>query len=211
MTVHPQDLAAGGDAPNKARILRAAEQLFAERGIEAVSLRAVMAAAGTNVAAVHYHFGSKAALVEALITGRSAEISARRAVLLDELESADTFTPRQLADAFVAPVVETVESGGESWVRFISTLINGTDPAMEVVSKGFFEQAIRFIALTERLHPDWTAAKVRFRLARAMTVTFQVLGDVPGVQRTVALAGTELSRGDVIAELTDLVTSVLTA
>lgn len=209
MTENPQALATTGDESNKARILRAAEQLFADRGIEAVSLRAVMAAAGTNVAAVHYHFGSKAALVEALITARSAEISARRSALLDELESASTFTPKQLADAFVVPVVETVESGGESWVRFISTLINGKDPAMEVVSKGFFEQALRFIALTGKLHPDWTPIKVRFRLAQAMTLTFQVLGDVAGVQRTVALAGTEMSRSEVIAELNDLVTSML--
>lgn len=210
MTGDPRQLVIDRDASNRERILRSAEHLFAERGIEAVSLRAVMAAAGTNVAAVHYHFGSKSALVEALISGRSAEISARRSVLLDALESAARITPRQLADAFVVPVVETVESGGETWVRFISSLINGVHPAVELVSKGFFEQARRFIALTEQLHPNWTAIKVRFRLAEAMTLTFQVLGDIAGVQRTMGLAGTELTRADVIAELSDLVTAMLT-
>ena len=47
-------------------LLTVAERLFAERGVDAVSLRAVMAEAGTNVAAIHYHFGSKEALIQAL-------------------------------------------------------------------------------------------------------------------------------------------------
>ena len=51
--------------PTERRLLLAAERLFAEHGIAAVSLRAIMAAAGANVASVHYHFGSKATLVEA--------------------------------------------------------------------------------------------------------------------------------------------------
>ncbi|MGH9896848.1 MAG: helix-turn-helix domain-containing protein, partial [bacterium] len=49
------------DTPTERRLLLAAERLFADRGIDAVSLRAIMAAAGTNVASVHYHFGSKSA------------------------------------------------------------------------------------------------------------------------------------------------------
>ena len=48
-------------------IMNAAERLFAERGIDAVSLRTINAEAGYSVAALHYHFASKAALGEALI------------------------------------------------------------------------------------------------------------------------------------------------
>ena len=160
-----------GDASSKRRILDAAESLFAERGVDAVSLRAVMSAASTNVAAVHYHFGSKDALVTALIAERSHEISSRRAVLLDELEEAEQFTARELASAFVIPVVETTQDGGAEWVRFIATLINSTHPAMSQVTQGFFEQGRRFIALTERLHPDWPTARLVFRLSQAMTAT----------------------------------------
>ncbi|MCB0307606.1 MAG: helix-turn-helix transcriptional regulator, partial [Calditrichaeota bacterium] len=46
------------------RILDAAEQLIAENGIGSTSLRHIIAAAEVNLAAVHYHFGSKQALVE---------------------------------------------------------------------------------------------------------------------------------------------------
>ena len=45
-------------------IVEAAERLFAERGIEAVSLRDVSAAAGQrNHSAAQYHFGDRAQLV----------------------------------------------------------------------------------------------------------------------------------------------------
>ena len=60
------------DANHRDLLLTTAERLFAERGVDAASLRAVMGAAGTNVAAVHYHFGSKDGLVRALIERRSA-------------------------------------------------------------------------------------------------------------------------------------------
>ncbi|MDP2774389.1 MAG: helix-turn-helix domain-containing protein, partial [Nocardioides sp.] len=45
--------------PTERRLLLAAERLFAQQGIAATSLRSIMAAAEANVAAVHYHFGSK--------------------------------------------------------------------------------------------------------------------------------------------------------
>jgi len=41
----------------------AAERLFAERGIDAVSLRTINAEAGYSVAALHYHFGTRDGLV----------------------------------------------------------------------------------------------------------------------------------------------------
>ncbi|MGC7299776.1 TetR family transcriptional regulator, partial [Mycobacteroides abscessus subsp. massiliense] len=70
------------------RLLNAAERLFAERGVDAVSLRAIMAAAGTNVASVHYHFGSKERLIEALLDRYLDQIEKRRFALLDVAETA---------------------------------------------------------------------------------------------------------------------------
>ena len=52
----------------KSRILDAAERLFLEHGFEATSLRQLTAAAGVNLAAVNYHFGSKEELFQAVLT-----------------------------------------------------------------------------------------------------------------------------------------------
>jgi AcrR family transcriptional regulator len=50
------------DRETRERLLRAAEQLFAERGFKAVTVREICGAASANVAAVNYHFGDKLGL-----------------------------------------------------------------------------------------------------------------------------------------------------
>ncbi len=49
-----------------ARILDAAEALFADRGFSETSLRSITTRAGVNLAAVNYHFGSKTELIQAV-------------------------------------------------------------------------------------------------------------------------------------------------
>lgn len=206
------ELRVGGDEltmPTERRLILAAERLFAERGIDAVSLRAVNAAAGTNVASANYHFGTKSALVEALIRERSGEVSARRATLLDELENAGPLTTRGLAEAFVRPVAEMALSEGSTWVRFIAGILGSSHAALAVVTGAFTEQAIRFTTLLERTCPSASKETVRFRLAQAMDLTFRVLGDVDGAQDTLALSGVELSPEQVVDQLLDVVDAIL--
>lgn len=63
----------------RARILDAAERLFAEHGVHAVSHRAIAEAAGQgNNTVVGYHFGAKADLVRALIRQHAAAMDVRR-------------------------------------------------------------------------------------------------------------------------------------
>jgi AcrR family transcriptional regulator len=60
------------------RILNAAEKLFAERGVTSTSMRALTRAARVNLAAAHYHFGSKEALLDAVIEHRARPLNAAR-------------------------------------------------------------------------------------------------------------------------------------
>ncbi|MCP4682050.1 MAG: CerR family C-terminal domain-containing protein [Desulfobacterales bacterium] len=55
------------------RLLTHAEILFAEKGFHAVSIREITAAAGSNLAAVNYHFGNKENLYLAVFHERMAE------------------------------------------------------------------------------------------------------------------------------------------
>lgn len=206
------ELRLGGDEltlPTERRLLLAAERLFAERGIDAVSLRAVMAAAGANVASVHYHFGSKPALVEALIKDRSEHVAARRGELLDAIGESAELSPRQLAEAFVRPVADMAASGEGAWVTFIAGILGSGHPALSVVTRGFRGQARRYSALMERLYPDLPARTIRFRLTQAMSLTFRVLGDLGGSQGLLSLSGPKLTPGEVAEELIDVVTAVL--
>ena len=68
------------------RILKAAERLFAERGYDGTSVRAIVARARVNQAAINYHFAGKEGLYR--------EICARR---LPPLQSSSSPTPRKRA------------------------------------------------------------------------------------------------------------------
>lgn len=69
------------------RILDAAEKLFAERGIDAVSTRSILAAAGVNVSLAQYHFGGRDGLIEALLRRRFGPITEERLRRLAEVEA----------------------------------------------------------------------------------------------------------------------------
>ena len=72
-------------AGTRERLLATAEELFATRGIDAVSVRDITEAAGANIAAVNYHFGSRRGLIDAIVErhadalGTPARRAARRA------------------------------------------------------------------------------------------------------------------------------------
>ena len=101
----------------KDRILGAAEELFAQHGFAATSLRQV-----TGLAAVNYHFGSKENLVNEVFRRRMDEMTARR---LQQLEAAQREHPGQLEPvlaAFIEPALALAQdrNGGGAFVRVIA-------------------------------------------------------------------------------------------
>jgi AcrR family transcriptional regulator len=98
----------------KQRILDAAERRFAAEGFDGTSLRAVTADADVNLAAVNYHFGSKAALLEAVVGRILGPATERQLARLDELEArGDEPTVEELLEAFAGPIFDTFDPGGE--------------------------------------------------------------------------------------------------
>jgi len=85
------------------RILDAAEKLFAEQGFAGTSLRAITTAAGANLAAVNYHFGSKESLIEEVFSRRLEPINRERLEWLDRLEAAGDPSVEEVLEAFLAP------------------------------------------------------------------------------------------------------------
>ncbi len=90
------------------RILEAAEKLFAVDGYDAVSFRDLTAAAGVSLSAIHYHFGSKEAVLAEIFVRRAALLTKRR---LELLESAHRYGGKpasleSILDAFLRPGFE---------------------------------------------------------------------------------------------------------
>ena len=70
----------------KTKLLDVAEKLFAEKGITATSLRTIIAKAEVNLAAIHYHFGSKEGLVREVFARRIKPVNNERLQRLDKIE-----------------------------------------------------------------------------------------------------------------------------
>ncbi|MGW5421104.1 TetR/AcrR family transcriptional regulator [Streptomyces sp. NPDC003943] len=66
------------------KLIRAAEEIFATKGVDGAQLRDIVARAGQgNPSAVQYHFGSRAGLLDAVMAGRQARTEQVLAPLLD--------------------------------------------------------------------------------------------------------------------------------
>ena len=89
----------------RARIVSAALQAFARRGFEAVSLKEITVASGVNVAAIHYHFGSKEALIREVLHSVSAPVNRMRRELLEKSPTGRRRTLEHVVEALVAPPI----------------------------------------------------------------------------------------------------------
>jgi AcrR family transcriptional regulator len=102
------------------KLLDSAERLFAEHGLEGVSLRSINAEAGLSPAALHYHFGCQRALVEALLERHMPALMERRRLLLDALDTAsEPPTTRAVLSALLQPMAELLAEGGERGLRYL--------------------------------------------------------------------------------------------
>lgn len=102
-----------------------ARRLFAERGVDGVTVRDIAEAAGQkNHAAVGYHFGSKDALVRKIVIDGARLIDQRRNDWLDTLEAAGgPRTVREVVDVLIYAGVDMAGDGSENgYSRFVVML-----------------------------------------------------------------------------------------
>ena len=128
MTTDTNPRKARGDT--RLRLITAAEKLFGERGIHAVTLKDINSAAGQrNESALHYHFGSKPALVEAILTLRTRDIDQKRMELVDALlASGQEKDLNAILKAMFLPMMELLGSEkGVRFIRFLAQVLNDPD------------------------------------------------------------------------------------
>ena len=146
-------------ADTKEHILDAAEALIAEQGIDAVSLRAITSAARVNLAAVHYHFGSKDALVQKVFERRIRPVNARRLELLDEAEKqAGEKGPEleAILRAFIEPAIRLYaqDAKGPMFMRVCGRIFaEPTQHLQQTIDDFFTEIVSRFGAAFGRALP----------------------------------------------------------
>jgi AcrR family transcriptional regulator len=168
----------------KERILDAAERLFAAHGFAGTSLRAVTREAGVNLAAVHYHFGTKEDLLRAVLSRIVVPVNRERLEMLEQVEAAAGSDPPLLEgilEAFIAPDLRLIRDLGERGViitRFLGR--SYTEPAemVQALSREHYEElGQRFMEAFARALPELGQAQLYFRFKLVLGVLTYFLAD----------------------------------
>lgn len=110
----------------RANLISAGERLFAERGIDNVSLREISRASGArNVVALQHHFGDREGLLTAILQKHRDRVGGRRHVLLDAYELAGRPDLEAFATALVEPLAACLvdEDGGRDFLQIWADLV----------------------------------------------------------------------------------------
>ncbi len=116
------------------RLISAAEELFANHGIDGVSLREINRVAGAkNASALQYHFRDRDGLLRALIAKHSRDVEARRHAMLDAYEADGHEDLRALAGALVRPMTAKLADtdGGPEYLQIQADLTNRPRPVID--------------------------------------------------------------------------------
>ncbi len=117
----------------KAALIQAAERLFAERGLGAVSARDIMREAGArNESALHYHFGDMEALIKEIFWGRYQAIEQSRLDYIEQLDQSEAGQSIQaIMYAATAPLFEACLSENGRLFAFFCVQLSA-DPRFDV-------------------------------------------------------------------------------
>jgi AcrR family transcriptional regulator len=153
-------------ASTKERILAAAEVLFAQRGFEGASLRQLTAAAGVNLAAVNYHFGSKDKLVEQVFRRRLDALNASRLAALSRIAGAADTTVEDVLEAYIRPALDLSHDGsGSLFMRVLARAFAEHDDSLrQFLSANYGHVMRQFTAEFARLLPHLSKPELYWRV-----------------------------------------------
>lgn len=191
----------------------AAERLFAERGVEAVSLRTINAEAGFSVAALHYHFATRDGLIRALLARAQPPMLEHRARLVAGLRALDDPPLEAIVEALVLPLTAGLmdkRSAGANRLRFLARLYFDRSPYMA----GMLDESLTlFLPLLRRAVPGTGDRALTQRWAFASELAVRALANAPDLHRSAGHRG-KLGRaglGRFVRELVSFIAGGLSA
>jgi AcrR family transcriptional regulator len=152
------------------RILDASEKLFMANGYDGTSMRLITGAAGVNLAAVNYHFGTKESLMQEVFRRRLDWLNSERLRMLDEMESkagGKPLKPSQIVDGFFGTLLRMAQDeahGGLTFLRLLGrTLTEPSDFIRTFLADEYQEVMERYKAALFKALPDVPKAEIVWR------------------------------------------------
>jgi AcrR family transcriptional regulator len=199
----------------KQALLDAAAVLMDERGVDNVTTQDINQASGhKNRSAVQYHFGSRDAVIQAVMAQHMGPIDAERNVLLDHLESTGTrLTPRGALEVVVLPLSRQLRSpDGRRYLRLGAQLINHPrfvrDAGDAVMVNTSVSRCVRYILPVLAHLPPPIAAE---RTSQVTGFVIRALGDQCRLMDSERPSRAVLPVEDFSANLVDTILAILQA
>jgi AcrR family transcriptional regulator len=196
------------------RILSTAERLFAEYGLDGVSLRQLGAESGAAIALINYHFGTKEMLYRAVFERRITPLSERRRAALAAALSPANGRPtlEAVLDALARPWIEMhATEHGHYYTRLVAREVYDPREAERGIVRDLLDPVARdFIAAMEQVLPDHPQSDIHWGYLFFVS-TLQVILTSP--QRTDRLFGDLLgdkSTEAIVQRLVSFVSAALT-
>lgn len=197
-------------APNpestKQQLIAAAETLFAERGIEGVSLREINSAAGQkNSTALQYHFVDRRGLVRAVLAKHTPDVDVARHAMLDEYERAGRDDLRELAAALVGPSAAKLadHDGGRAYLQVNAQVLNRPELRFDEARSNLSDSVHRWRQIVGPLLPDVAVRRLHHRFTAIRVSSTELARRASGTPRRDDLLFT--------SHLVDLVAALLAA
>lgn len=185
-------------------ILDAAEDLFSKHGFYGVTIREVAREAGVDTALVHYYFGAKRDLFDAVFLRRAEVWNNERVEAINRyaLAEGEAMTLEGLLDAFLRPPFEWSLKGGPGWKHYAALVAQtNANPTFggETMAR-YFDPAIhRLIELIARVLPEASEVDLYWgyhNLSGALTLTLGETGRLDRLSGGLARSGDLETAGD---------------
>ena len=165
----------------KAQILNATEVLIAERGYASTSVRNIISQAGANIAAVHYHFGSKEDLFRAVFSRISSPMVEAQLSLLAAAESAQQpASVEAILQAFLRPPVEQLIQNTDARMircQFMGRCWSEPEPVQSIAYESFKASRVAFIDALQQALPDQSRQTLHWKLDMVIATLVRLISD----------------------------------
>lgn len=179
------------------RILDAAEEAFARRGFDGISLKDISRQADVDTSLLHYYFTTKANLFKAVIERRAGSINQARMASMSAYESAvgEELTVEGALRAYLRPTFEMARTGGDgtrSYLTIIAKVNSMPAGELEGVDTSQFDPVVQhFIGLLRRAVPGRSEADLYWfyhMLSGAITLSLAQTGRIDHLSRGLCLS-----------------------
>lgn len=171
-----------GAANVRLRILESALDVFATKGFEATTIREITEGADANIAAVNYHFNSKAELFRAVLFHAVGPLNAARSEGLDRLLARQDGRVPELADVLrelLSPLIKSRRNARGNWILIrLLQQVRLSPSSTLLLAEQFDRVAQRYINVLSLAAPGLTRKQIVLRYEFVRGAAMQILGDL---------------------------------